>query len=310
MVEVKNLSHDHSHATASTNRNRLLIAFGITATILIAEIIGAFWTGSLALLTDAGHMLTDTAGLFMALIATQLTLRPADNQRTWGMRRAEVIAAGFQALILFAVGVFVIIEGIRRIANPVEIEGTGLLIFGIIGLAGNLISLAALSGGRGSNLNMRAAFLEVINDALGSVAVIISAIVVQTTGWVQADAIAGMLIAILILPRALIILRESGSILLESTPKGLDLDEVREHILGLPHVLSVHDLHASEISTGFPTLSAHVILDDSCFHDNHAPQILDSLQACVKEHFPVSIEHTTFQLEPASHSHHEFHTHS
>lgn len=304
------MSHDHSHATAHTNRTRLIIAFSVTATILVAEVIGAWWTGSLSLLADAGHMLTDAGGLLMALVATHLTLRPADKQRTWGMRRAEVLAAGIQATILFGVGIFAIVEGIRRLMNPGEVHGSGLLIFGIVGLAGNVISLAVLSGGRGSNLNMRAAFLEVVNDALGSVAVIVSAIIIQTTGWVQADAIAGMIIAILIIPRAIIILRESGLILLESTPKGLDLDEVREHMLGLPHVLAVHDLHASQISTGFPTLSAHVVLDDSCFEDNHAPQILDSLQTCVKKHFPISIEHTTFQLEPASHPRHEFPTHS
>lgn len=303
------MSHDHSHATATTNRNRLLVAFGVTATILVAEVIGALWTGSLSLLTDAGHMLTDTVGLFMALIATQLTLRPPDNRRTWGMRRAEVLAAGFQASVLFIVGVFAIVEGIRRLIEPSEVHGTGLLIFGIVGLAGNLISLAVLSGGRKSNINMKAAFLEVINDALGSVAVIFSAIIIATTGWVRADAIAGMIIALLILPRAIIILKESGAILLESTPAGLDLEEVRQHMLELPHVIAVHDLHASEISSGFPTLSAHVVLDDSCFHDNHAPQILDALQACVKEHFPVSIEHTTFQLEPVGHTDHEFHTH-
>lgn len=300
------MSHDHSVAT--TNRKRLLIAFSVTFTILIAEVIGAIWTGSLALLVDAGHMLTDTAGLLMALIATHLTLRPPTSKRTWGLRRAEVLAAAFQATILFGVGIFAIIEGIRRLQEPQEIESTGLLIFGIVGLAGNLISLAALSGGKDSNLNMRAAFLEVINDALGSVAVIVSAIIIATTGWAYADSIAGMLIALLIIPRALIILKESGSILLESTPAGLDLDEVREHILALPHVLEVHDLHASLISSNFPTLTAHIVLDDSCFNDSHAPQILDALQECVRDDF--GIEHTTFQLEPASHMDHEFEPHN
>lgn len=299
------MAHDHSLAT--TNRRRLLIAFSVTFTILIAEVIGALWTGSLALLVDAGHMLTDTVGLFLALVATHLTLRPPTVRRTWGLRRAEVLAAGFQAAVLFGVGVFAIIEGARRLLNPAEVESTGLLVFGIVGLVGNLISLAALSGGRHSNLNMRAAFLEVLNDALGSVAVIVSAVVITTTGWVQADSIAGILIALLIIPRAFIIFKESTLILLESTPSGVDLDEVRRHILALPHVLAVHDLHASLISSNFPTLTAHVVLDDSCFHDNHAPQILDALQECVRDDF--GIEHTTFQLEPESHAIHEFETH-
>lgn len=299
------MSHDHSVAT--TNRKRLLVAFSVTLTILLAEVAGAIWTGSLALLVDAGHMLTDTVGLFMALIATHLTLRPPTVKRTWGLRRAEVLAAAFQATILFGVGIFAIVEGTRRLLAPPEVESTGLLIFGIVGLAGNLVSLAALSGGKDSNLNMKAAFLEVLNDALGSVAVIISAIVIATTGWAYADVIAGMLIALLIIPRALIILKESGSILLESTPDGLDLDEVRERMMGLPHVLEVHDLHASLISSNFPTLTAHVVLHDACFYKNHAPQILDALQECMHDDF--GIEHTTFQLEPASHSTHEFQPH-
>lgn len=299
------MSHDHSHAAA--NRKRLGIAFGITFTILVAEVIGAVWTGSLSLLVDAGHMLTDTVGLFMALVATHLTLRPPTSKRTWGLHRAEVLAAGAQATVLFGVGVFALVEGVRRLMEPAEIESTGLLVFGIVGLAGNLISLAVLSGGKDSNLNMRAAFLEVLNDALGSVAVIVSAIIIATTGWAYADSIAGMLIALLILPRALMIFRESTSILLESTPSGVDLEEVREHIMALPHVIAVHDLHASQISSTLPTLSAHVVIDDSCFRDFHAPQILDSLQECVRDDF--GIEHATFQLEPSSHSIHEFTVH-
>ena len=141
-----------------------------------------------------------------------------------------------------------------------------------------------------------------VNDALGSVAVIISAVVIATTGWTRADAIAGMLIAILILPRAVTIIREAGSVLLESTPKGLDLDEVRRHLLALPHVNGVHDLHASQIATGLPVLSAHVVVEESCFRDGHAADMLADLQRCVAEHFTVSVEHSTFQLEPESHA--------
>ncbi|WP_182354193.1 cation diffusion facilitator family transporter [Flaviflexus huanghaiensis] len=295
------------HAHAVDNRRRLVIAFSITFTILIAEVIGALWTGSLALLVDAGHMLTDTMGLLMALVATQLTMRSPTKKRTWGLRRAEVLAAFFQASILFAVGAFTLVEGMRRLWDPPEVQATGLIIFGVVGLAGNLISLAVLSSGRSSNLNMRAAFLEVLNDALGSVAVIVAAIIITYTGWTQADAIAGILIAVFILPRSLIIIRESMSILLESTPRGLDLEEVRAHILALPHVIAVHDLHASLIASNFPTLSAHVVLDDCCFYDSHAPHILDALQECVRDDF--GIEHATFQLEPTSHSRHEFDTH-
>ncbi|MEE1622730.1 cation diffusion facilitator family transporter [Zafaria sp. Z1313] len=298
----------HHHAPQS-HRGRLAIAFAITATILVAEVIGALITGSLALLVDAAHMLTDAGGLLMALIAATLATRPTTSRRTWGYLRAEVLAAGAQAAVLLAVGVYVFSEGIQRLVSPPEISSSGLLLFGIIGLVGNIASMLVLSAGRGANLNMRAAFLEVVNDALGSVAVIVSAIVIATTGWERADALAGMLISVLIVPRTLKILREAGSILLETAPKGLDLEDVRAHILALPHVRGVHDLHASLIASGLPTLSAHVVVEDSCFSDGHAPQMLDELQRCVAEHFDVSVEHSTFQLEPSTHTDHEHATH-
>ncbi|MHA6508559.1 cation diffusion facilitator family transporter [Tessaracoccus sp. Y1736] len=302
-------THDHAHANPGTNRTRLAIAFGITATILIAEVIGAWWTNSLALLVDAGHMLTDASGLLMALIAASLTLRPPTPERTWGYRRAEVLAAGAQSAILLAVGIYAFIEGVRRLFDPAEVTAGGLLVFGIVGLVGNIVAMLILGAGRAANLNMRAAFLEVVNDALGSVAVIISAIVISLTGWTRIDAIAGMLIAALIVPRAITILKEAGGILLESTPRGLKLDDVRRHILQVPHVIGVHDLHASTIATGLPVLTAHVVVDESCFTQGHVSQKLRDLQTCVAEHFDVSVEHSTFQIEAPSHSALERHSH-
>ena len=302
-------THDHAHAKPGTNRTRLAIAFGITATILIAEVIGAWWTNSLALLVDAGHMLTDASGLLMALIAASLALRPPTPERTWGYRRAEVLAAGAQSAILLAVGIYAFIEGVRRLFDPAEVTAGGLLVFGIVGLVGNIVAMLVLGAGRAANLNMRAAFLEVVNDALGSVAVIISAIVISLTGWTRIDAIAGMLIAALIVPRAITILKEAGGILLESTPRGLKLDDVRRHILQVPHVIGVHDLHASTIATGLPVLTAHVVVDESCFTQGHVSQKLRDLQTCVAEHFGVSVEHSTFQIEAPSHSALERHSH-
>lgn len=304
------MSAGHDHGAGTTHRGRLAVAFAITTTILVAEVIGALWTGSLALLVDAGHMLTDAAGLGMALVAASLALRPPTAARTWGFRRAEVLAAGAQAAVLLGVGIYAFVEGVRRLYEPQEVSSTGLLIFGIVGLAGNVASMLVLSSGRGANLNMRAAFLEVVNDALGSVAVIISAVVITTTGWVRIDAIAGMVIAALIVPRAITILREAGHILLESTPKGLDLDDVRAHILAVPHVQDVHDLHASTIASGLPVLTAHVVLEDECFADGHAAEMLDRLQDCVAEHFEVSVEHSTFQLEPPGHADREHAAHA
>lgn len=299
--------HTHDHAEA--NRTRLAIAFGITATVLVAEVVGVWWTGSLALLVDAAHMLTDTAGLGLALVAATLVLRPPTSRRTWGFRRAEVLAAAAQATVLLAVGIYALVEGVRRLTAPPEVSATGLLVFGVIGLLANLVAMAVLAAGRSANLNLRAAFLEVVNDALGSAAVIVSAVVIAATGWTQADAVAGMVIAALILPRTLMLLRESTSVLLESTPRGLDLDDVRTHLLAVPHVRAVHDLHASQIASGLPVLTAHVVIDDDCFRDGHAAALLGQLQSCVAEHFPVSVEHSTFQLEPAGHLPHEGHVH-
>ncbi|MFX0539983.1 cation diffusion facilitator family transporter [Ornithinimicrobium sp. Y1847] len=306
--EGRSHSHSHSHSHgAGSSRTRLAIAFGLTAVVVLAQVIGALITGSLALLVDSVHSITDSAGLLLALTAAVLMERPPNDRRTWGLARVEVLAAGAQATILLGVGIFALVEGVRRLTSeaPPEIPGGLVLIFGAVGLAANLIALAVLAGGRGANLNMRAAFLEVLNDALGSVAVIISAIVIMTTGWHRADAIAGILIALLIMPRAVVILHEAGSVLLESAPPGLDLADVRAHILELDHVLEVHDLHASRIGTGTPVLTAHVVVEEECFRDDHVPQLLDALQQCVAEHFDVSVEHSTFQLEPPGHTAHE-----
>lgn len=301
------MSHDHEHASAS--RGRLIVALAITATILIAEVVGAVVTGSLALLVDAGHMLTDTAGLAIAVTAASLVGRAASSRRTFGFARAEVLGAVAQAAILLIVGVIVIVEAIQRFSAPPELPGGALVIFGVIGLLGNVASLLVLASGRASSMNVRAAFLEVANDAIGSVAVIAAAIVILTTGFQLADVIAALAIGVLILPRAVLLLRDAAAVLLESTPSNLDLDSVRTHLLEVEHVQAVHDLHVSQIATGLPVLTAHVVVDDECFYDGHAPRILDELQECVAEHFPVQIEHSTFQLELAGHSEHEHPTH-
>ena len=302
--------HDHAPAAGADHRRRLGIAFGITASILVVEVIGAAVTGSLSLLVDAAHMLTDAGGLFMALVAASLVRRAATPRRTWGFQRAEVLAATAQAAVLLAVGLFALVEGVRRLVEPPAVPSAELLIFGVVGLVGNIASIAVLTAGRSADLNMRAAFLEVVNDALGSLAVIASAVIIMTTGWGRADALAGMLIAVLIIPRTIELLRETTDVLLESTPAGLDLDDVRAHMLELPHVTEVHDLHASLVGTGLPILSAHVTVEDSCFRDGHAPEILDDLQKCVAEHFSIKVEHSTFQIEPAQHAQHERHTHA
>lgn len=286
-------------------RKKLWIAFGITATIVVAQAVGSVITGSLALLTDTAHAITDASGLLVALIAATLMLRPANPKRTWGFRRIEVIAALGQSVLLLVVGTYAAIEGIRRMLEPPQVPAGELLVFGIIGLVANIIAITVLASSRSANLNMRAAFLEVLNDALGSLGVIVAAIIIATTGFQQADAIAGLLIAALIVPRAIKLMRETVRVLMEFTPRGLDLDEVRRHILALEHVKDVHDLHASTVATGLPTLTAHVVVDDDCFTDGHAAEILHDIKECVAEHFEVSIHHSTFQIETQHIAEHE-----
>jgi len=297
--------HDHAPAGAATARERLAVAFAISCAILLAEVVGAALTGSLALIVDAAHMLTDAGGLAVALFAAQLATKPATSRRTWGYARAEVLAATAQAAVLLGVGLFVLVQGIERLITPTGIHGSSLLVFGIIGLVGNVAAILVLSSRRDASFNLRAAFLEVMNDALGSLAVIVAAVVIATTGWQGADAVAALLIGALILPRAFGLLRQTVDVLLESAPAGLDLDAVRTHLLEVEHVQQVHDLHATQIATGLPVLTAHVTIDAQCFRDGHTPAILDQLQICVAQHFPVSVEHSTFQLEPAAHQRHE-----
>lgn len=289
----------HSHASPSNTR-RLLIVVAIAWSLFAFQTAGAILTGSLALLFDTVHVLTDALGVTVALVAAKLATRPSSHKRTWGWKRIEVISAMFQATILLGVGLFVLIEAVQRFFTPHEIPGQDVLIFGVIGLVGNIVMIAVLVGGNRKNFNMRAAFLEVINDALGSVAVIVSAIIISTTAWYQADALVALFIGLLIVPRTLKLLFETMSVLMESTPRGLDLAKLQEHLESQPHVLAVHDLHASQISSDLPVLTAHVIIRDECFANGHSFEILKSLQTCVAEHFEVSIRHSTIQLEPQS----------
>ena len=301
--------HSHNHG-AGASRGRLLIALCLSVTVLVAEIITALLTGSLALLADAGHMLTDVVGLVMALVAAHLSTRPATDRSTWGMRRAEVIGAALQAGMLAVVGVLVAFKAVHNLLVAPQVEASGMLVMGVIGLVANIIALVVLSGGRGGdghgeNLNMRAAFLEVLNDALGSVGVIIAAAIVARTGWTRADAVVSLLIAVLILPRAVALLRSALAVLMDFTPKELDLAQVRTHMLEVDHVEEVHDLHAWTVASGMPVLTAHVVVRDECLRDGHTEEILDRLQSCMAEHFPVRIQHATLQLEPVSHLEHE-----
>lgn len=303
--------HNHSHGPdlntgqPGDHRKKLWTAFGVTATIVVAQAAGSVITGSLALLTDTAHAVTDATGMLVALIAATLVLRPANSKRTWGFRRIEVIAAFGQAGLLLIVGAYTAVEGVRRLFQPPAVPANELLVFGIIGLVANTVAIAILASSRSANFNMRAAFIEVLNDALGSVAVIVAAVVIATTGFERADVVAALFIAALILPRAVKLLRETASVLMEFAPEGLDLDEVRRHILQLEHVKDVHDLHASTVAPGLPTVTAHVVVDGDCFTDGHAVETLHEVRECLGAHFEIAIHHSTFQIETEHIAEHE-----
>ena len=287
----------------SAHRRQLLTTLALTGSVFVAEVVGALVTRSLALLVDAGHMMTDMAVLIASTVTAVLMERRPTNRRTWGWSRLEVITAAGGALVLLAVGIYAIVEAVLRLWSPGrdQVHQQGLLLFfGLLGLAANVGSILVLASGHKDNLNMRAAFLEVVNDALGSVAVLVSAVVMMITGWAGFDAVAGALIALLMIPRAIKLLASSVSVLLEETPADLDMAKVRKHLEGVPGVLEVHDLHANSVSTGLPQLTAHVVVRQGTTAVENE-RILTSMQRCLRDHFPVSVEHTTFQIEPQGH---------
>ncbi|WP_445342971.1 cation diffusion facilitator family transporter [Bifidobacterium sp. ESL0819] len=297
-------SHEGSiQGGGSAHRRQLLTTLALTGSVFVAEVVGALVTRSLALLVDAGHMMTDMAVLIASTVTAVLMERRPTDRRTWGWSRLEVITAAGGALVLLAVGIYAIVEAVLRLWSPGrdQVHQQGLLLFfGILGLAANVGSILVLASGHKDNLNMRAAFLEVVNDALGSVAVLISAVVMMITGWSGFDAVAGGLIALLMIPRAIKLLSSSVSVLLEETPAELDMAKVRKHLEDVPGVLEVHDLHANSVSTGLPQLTAHVIVRQGTSAVENE-RILTSMQRCLRDHFPVSVEHTTFQIEPQGH---------
>lgn len=303
------MGHDHAHGTGVRHRGRLAIVLALTAGVLAVEAIVAWITGSLALLADAGHLLGDSFGIVMALAAITVAQRGGGpgSRRTFGYQRTEVIAAGLNGLILLGLAAWVVYSAIRRFGDSPELEATPILIAGTIGLVVNVIGLLLLRGGAQESLNVRGAYLEVLGDALGSIAVLVSAAVILTSGWDAADAVASLVIAAMIVPRAVSLLREVVEVLLESTPRDVDLDELRTHILGVEGVREVHDLHVWTITSGMPVMSAHIVVDDSVTAMDHAHGVLDTLRGCLSDHFDV--EHSTFQIEPAGHADSEQHLH-
>ena len=304
MTKSDHQGHGHDHAAGVTNKTRLVVAICIVAVFLVVEVAGAALSGSLALLADAGHMASDLLGLIVALIAILIAARPATDRQTYGYQRAEVFGALFNGVLLSAVAVFVAVEGVQRLLDPSEAEvlSTPMLVVAVLGLAANVASLLVLRGGADS-IGMRGAYLEVLGDLFGSVTAIVAALVILTTGFAQADAIASLVIAGLIAPRALSLLRDVFHVLSESAPKNMDVEKIRQHILGTDGVVDVHDVHVWAITSGAPVFSAHVVVTAELFARGGTGALLDELSGCLTGHFDV--EHSTFQLEPAEHAQHE-----
>ncbi|MBN9240146.1 MAG: cation transporter [Micrococcales bacterium 70-64] len=290
------MGEGHSHPTAASaggrHRRPLVIAFALTATYMVVEFVVGFSINSLALISDAAHMGTDVLGLGMALAAITLANRPKTSQRTYGLYRLEVLAALANGILLFGVAGYVIYEAIQRFNEPPEIPGLPLLLTASIGLVINLISFRLLMAGSKESLNVKGAYLEVLGDLLGSVGVIVAAIILFTTGWSYADPIIGVGIGLFILPRTFKLTRQAVRILLEVAPPEIDMDAVRADVLSVAGVEQIHDLHVWTITSGMESASGHIVLKDRADYGTVLDQVLAVLRD--KHH----IEHATIQCEP------------
>ena len=294
----------HSHGVAADADVRYLAgALGLIAAFMLGEVAAAVVSGSLALLADAGHMLTDVVALAASVWAARLAARPVSGRWTFGFKRAEILSAAGNGVTLAVIGGVITIEAVRRLISPPGVEGTIVLGVALAGAAVNLAATAVLARANRSSLNIKGAFAHIVTDLYAFLGTAAAGVVIVTAGWLRADAVASLLVAGLMARAAWGLLGEAGRILLQAAPDDVSLDEVRTHIASLEHVMGVHDLHAWTLTSVLPTLSAHVVVEDHCFASGHAPQILDALQACLGQHFDV--EHSTFQLEPASHADHE-----
>lgn len=305
--------HHHGPVAAAASagarhRGRLVAALAIALFALALQAVGGIVTGSLALLADAGHILTDAAGVGLALLAIWFANRPASPRRTFGYYRVEIFSAVVNAVVLAVVAVLLLVETARRLTDPPAVQSGPMLVIAVIGLLANLTSLLVLRAGQAESLAVRGAYLEVLGDLLGSAAVIVAALVISFTGWRLADPIASAVIGVMILPRTWSLLRDAVDVLLEATPRGIDLDHVRTHILGVHGVIDVHDLHVWTITSGMPVMSAHVVVSDEVLGNACGGSVLDAVTNCLTDHFDV--RHCTFQLEPAIHADHEHPLHA
>ena len=302
------MSHSHGLTATDADRRYLALALALIVGFMVVEVVVAVVAHSLALLSDAGHMLTDAAAITAALWAMGLATRPAGGAWTYGWKRAEILSAAVNAITLLVVSGVVTFEAIRRLVAPPQVEGLPVLLVALAGVVVNVAAAWLLSKADRSSLNIRGAFQHILTDLYGFVATVVAGVVILLTGYNRADAVASLVVVALMVFAAWWLLRDSGRILMQAAPKDVDLAAVRAHLVETGHIRDVHDLHVWTVTSGLPTLSAHVIVDDECFHDGHLPGLLDEVQSCLAGHFDV--EHSTFQFELAAHAEHEHETHS
>lgn len=299
--------HDHDHSHVPSSPRRLIAATAVTLTVFFAELIGGLVSGSLALLADAGHMLTDAAGLLMALAALFIGRRKANDSATFGHRRAEVFAALANAISVLVIAGFIVWEAVKRFGAGAEINTQQMLIIATVGLIANLIGMWLLSEPAKGSVNIRGAYLHVLVDAAGSVAVIISALLIAATGWTSVDAVVSLIIAALIVPRSLKLARTCVSILMEHTPDDVDITTIRQALESLDGVVDSHDLHVWSLSGSETLLTVHLVTDGHCHGNCDETTLLDRAQTMLATQF--GIEHSTIQIEHVDHVQHEFETH-
>lgn len=303
--------HDHAHDVSGVrgqaNHRLLAISLSLTSIVMIVQIVGAILTGSLALLADAAHMFADASALVIALIASVVAARPANERNTFGYQRAEVFGALINAVLLIVLCAWIAIEAIQRLLHPSELEVAGglMIVVATVGLVANAISMWLLSAAQRTSINVRGAYLEVLGDLIGSAVVIVAAIVIVVMGWMPADALASLLIAVMIVPRAITLLREVFAVLGERAPEGTDVATIREHILAADGVADVHDVHVWQLTRGAPVFTAHVVVEPEVLTEGRSARLLSQLQSCLADHFDV--EHSTFQFEPVGHREPEAH---
>jgi cobalt-zinc-cadmium efflux system protein len=285
----------HAHSAAYAHRSRLVGAVALSAAVLVVELVAGIVSNSVALIADAGHVFADTSGLLLSAAAIWVADRRPTAGRSFGLYRLEILVAALNAVLLFVIAAFVIWEGFQRLRQPSEVQSSLMIVVAVAALIADLGAARLLRRGQQVSLTMRSAYLEVLSDALGAAAVLVAGVIIATTGFHGADGVAAIFIGILILPRTWRLLRESLDVLLEATPKGIDLSEVEHHILEAPGVTAVHDLHAWTITSGMNVVSAHVVVSE----DADPGRLIDHLSDCLAGDF--DIDHSTFQLETPEH---------